>query len=188
MDRSPLGSSVHGIFQARISEWVVSLFSRGSFQSRDQTCSLILQCRQIVYHLSHQGSSKLGLKFDDIEFAMALGHSEETAQAKIEPDQIGLQCLVPTQFLSVLPHHFPTCNICVISTDFIAPQTSYIFTHLCHYTFHLECLSSLGCLKNCLQVFKIQFKYYFTMITSVNQTELLTLSFLLSILHLNSFE
>ena len=30
MDCSPPGSSVHGIFQARILEWVVISFSRGS--------------------------------------------------------------------------------------------------------------------------------------------------------------
>ena len=37
MDRSPPGSSVHGISQARILEWVAILFSRGSFQPRGQT-------------------------------------------------------------------------------------------------------------------------------------------------------
>ena len=37
MDWSLPGSSVHGILQARILEWVVILFSRGSSQPRDQT-------------------------------------------------------------------------------------------------------------------------------------------------------
>ena len=37
MNCSPLGSSVHGIFQARILEWVAIPFSRGSSQPRDQT-------------------------------------------------------------------------------------------------------------------------------------------------------
>ena len=36
-DCSPPGSSVHGILQARILEWVVIPFSRGSSQSRDRT-------------------------------------------------------------------------------------------------------------------------------------------------------
>ena len=35
MDGSPPGSSVHGIFQARILEWIAIPFSRGSSQSRD---------------------------------------------------------------------------------------------------------------------------------------------------------
>ena len=32
------GSSVHGIFQARILEWVAISYAWGSSQSRDQTC------------------------------------------------------------------------------------------------------------------------------------------------------
>ena len=38
LDYSPRGSSVHGISQARILEWVAILFSRGSSQPRDLTC------------------------------------------------------------------------------------------------------------------------------------------------------
>ena len=37
MDCSPPGSSVQGIFQARILEWVATSFSRGSAQPRDWT-------------------------------------------------------------------------------------------------------------------------------------------------------
>ena len=43
MDCSPLGSSVHGISQARILEWVATPFSRGSSQHRDRTRSPALQ-------------------------------------------------------------------------------------------------------------------------------------------------
>ena len=37
VDRSPPGSSVHGILQARIVEWIAMLSSKRSSQSRDQT-------------------------------------------------------------------------------------------------------------------------------------------------------
>ena len=37
MDCSLRGSSIHGIFQARVLEWVAISFSRGSSQSRDGT-------------------------------------------------------------------------------------------------------------------------------------------------------
>ena len=37
MNSSPPGSSVHGIFQARVLEWVAVPFSRGSSQPRDWT-------------------------------------------------------------------------------------------------------------------------------------------------------
>ena len=37
MDCSLPGSSIHGIFQARVLDWVAISFSRRSFQPRDQT-------------------------------------------------------------------------------------------------------------------------------------------------------
>ena len=37
MDCSPPGFSVHGIFQARVLEWVAISFSRGSSPPRDRT-------------------------------------------------------------------------------------------------------------------------------------------------------
>ena len=40
MDHSPQGSSVHGILQARMLEWVVTPSFRGSSQPRDQAASL----------------------------------------------------------------------------------------------------------------------------------------------------
>ena len=52
---SPPGSSVHGILQARILEWVTIPFSRGSSQPRDRTYVSCGSCTGgwIVYHLSH---------------------------------------------------------------------------------------------------------------------------------------
>ena len=48
---SPLGSSLSGIFQARILQWVSISFSRGSSQPRDQTHVSCVSCigRQILY-------------------------------------------------------------------------------------------------------------------------------------------
>ena len=53
MDCNPQGFPLHGIPQARILEWVVSPFSRGSSQSRDQTQVSCIAGR--LYHLSYQG-------------------------------------------------------------------------------------------------------------------------------------
>ena len=44
MDCNPPGSSVHGILQARILEWVAIPFSRGSFLPGDQTCAAYISC------------------------------------------------------------------------------------------------------------------------------------------------
>ena len=41
---SPPGSSVHGIFQARILEWVAISFPKGSSQTRDQTHISCVSC------------------------------------------------------------------------------------------------------------------------------------------------
>ena len=43
----PMDYTVRGILQARILEWIASLFSRGSSQPR------FSHCRQILYQLSH---------------------------------------------------------------------------------------------------------------------------------------
>ena len=53
MDCSPPDSSVHGIFQASIREQVAISFS-GIFLTQCLNPGL-LHCRQILYHLSHQG-------------------------------------------------------------------------------------------------------------------------------------
>ena len=52
MDCSPPGSSVNGVFQARIQEWVAIFSSRWSPQTRDQTRIYCGSCigRQIFYH------------------------------------------------------------------------------------------------------------------------------------------
>ena len=52
MDYSPLGSSVHGILQARILEWVAISFSRASSQPRDRTCVSCISCfgKRILHH------------------------------------------------------------------------------------------------------------------------------------------
>ena len=52
MDCSPPGSSVHGILQARILEWVAMPSSRGSAQTRDRTCLSYVSCidRWVLYH------------------------------------------------------------------------------------------------------------------------------------------
>ena len=48
MGCSPPGSSVHGILQARILEWVAIPFSRGSSKLRDQTWSTVLQVHPLL--------------------------------------------------------------------------------------------------------------------------------------------
>ena len=55
---SPPGSSLHGIFQAIILEWVATSYSRGPSFTSNQTCISCTSCigREILYHLHHLGN------------------------------------------------------------------------------------------------------------------------------------
>ena len=56
MDCSLPGSSVHGILQARILEWVAIPFLRGSSQPRSRT-QVYPHSKQILYCMSHKGGN-----------------------------------------------------------------------------------------------------------------------------------
>ena len=75
MDCSPPGSSVHGISQARILEWVAISFSRGSFPPRDRTC---IPC--ISRWILHHWATKRGLEGGD--------RSKNTANLRAMPGSI----------------------------------------------------------------------------------------------------
>ena len=64
MNCSLPGSSVHGILQVRILEWVAISSSKGSSQRRDQTCISCDSCIAggFFYPLSHQGSPVIGIE------------------------------------------------------------------------------------------------------------------------------
>ena len=67
MGCSLLGSSVHGILQARILGWVTIPFSRGSSRPRDQS---LVSCigSQVLHCLSHQGSQgRLDQSFSSVQ-------------------------------------------------------------------------------------------------------------------------
>ena len=56
MGCGPPGSSVHGIFQARILKWVAIFFLQGIFPTQGRNLGL-LHCMLTPYCLSHQGSN-----------------------------------------------------------------------------------------------------------------------------------
>ena len=60
-DYSLPGSSVRGILQARILEWIAIPLLQGIVPFQGSNLGL-LPCRQILYHLSHQGSSQNTVK------------------------------------------------------------------------------------------------------------------------------
>ena len=65
----PLGSSVHGIFQAKLLEWVAISCSRGSSWPRDQTHLSCISClgRWILYHwASWEASKNASVQFSSV--------------------------------------------------------------------------------------------------------------------------
>ena len=73
MDCSPPDSSVHGILQGRILEWVASRsLLQGIFPTQGSNPGL-LHCRQILYQLSYQGSPW----FVSLEKSLMLGKTED---------------------------------------------------------------------------------------------------------------
>ena len=127
MDCSPPGSSVHGILQAKILEWVAMPFSRGSSQPRDRTQ---VSCfgRWVPYRLSHQGRppSVLTLHHTPLRVQLRAAKSGEVNWAHFT-----LFCLVPLGF----------CTECIdylctnLLTFWIAlPNVSEVFEE--YYTVH----------------------------------------------------
>ena len=66
MDYSPVGSSVHGIHQARILEWVAIPFSRGSSRTRDRTQVSSFAGGFFIVRATNQTANKLVFYVFDI--------------------------------------------------------------------------------------------------------------------------
>ena len=73
MDCSPSGSSVHGILQASILEWVAVPSFRGSSRPRDQTCLLHLLHWQ-ADSLTLAPSGKLSSYYMTVIFFLVVPH------------------------------------------------------------------------------------------------------------------
>ena len=58
VDCNPPGSSVHGISQTQILQWVCHFFLQVIFLTEESNLGL-LRYRQILYHLSYQGSPRI---------------------------------------------------------------------------------------------------------------------------------
>ena len=75
MDYSPPGASVHGMFQARILEWVAISSSRGSSRPRDWTASLALAGRFFHHWATTEYSSLKVSGVGDIQEGAPRGYS-----------------------------------------------------------------------------------------------------------------
>ena len=139
MDCSPPGSSLPGIFQARILEWVAIPFSRGPSWPRDWILHLLF-CRWILYLLSHWGRHRLTLKgiplFSSItwvqfDFAFFLPHLSFsfsiffiTYSFRRHFKQL-LKSFTPWKFKTTAKQMVYLFIIIVISKNFLASPSAY---------------------------------------------------------------
>ena len=82
MDCSPSGSSVHGILQARILEWVTMPSSRGSSWPRDQTWVSHIAGRFFTHWATwevHQ-TNKSGILNEDLHIFIHMCGSQQTVE------------------------------------------------------------------------------------------------------------
>ena len=71
MNCSLPGSSIHGILQARIIEWVAISFSRGSSRPRDQTHIFCISCLADRFFTTESpGKPSLDTHIDDFSFPL----------------------------------------------------------------------------------------------------------------------
>ena len=95
MDCSPPGSSVHGISQARILEWVVISFLQGIFPIQGLNPRL-LHCRWILYLLSHSCSALVSMYIVYTANEDVLPHQKALSRhLTVHQDQIIVNAVVP---------------------------------------------------------------------------------------------
>ena len=104
VDSSLPGSSVHGILQARILEWVAISFSRGSSQPRDRTCVSYVSCisGQVLHHQRHLGSCDSGSRMK-----LSIWLSQHLSQS---PGTSGEGAWIAVLGVTVSKHRTPNCG------------------------------------------------------------------------------
>ena len=107
MDCSPLGSSVHGILQARILEWVAISFSRGSSSPRDWTW-VSHTADSSVQPLSH-------VRLFATPWTAACQASLSNTNSRSPPKPMSIVSMMPSNHLilccPLLPSIFPSIRV-----------------------------------------------------------------------------
>ena len=83
MDYSPPGSSVHGILQGRILEWVAILFSRGSSLPRDRTQVSCVSGRCFTVWALGKSETPLNFKIWELEGDQLMGTWSQSESVKV---------------------------------------------------------------------------------------------------------
>ena len=113
VDCSPPGSSVHGILQARILEWVAISFSKGSFQPRDQTLVSCIAGRRFILWATREAPGPIFIGVCVVSVAYA--SSEEFVDTLISSNLVtGLSVLCFTYSFKEIFYSFHTQVLCIL--------------------------------------------------------------------------
>ena len=119
MDYSPPGSSVHGILQARILEWVAIPLFQGIVPTQGWNPGLCLHCRQILYCLSHQGSPEQCCYCSVAELCLTLCNPMDCRRMWFSTKRI-------FSFLSI---NLGTCWVCILDESICGfPMYTQLFS------------------------------------------------------------
>ena len=111
MDCSLPGSSIHGIFQARVLEWVAISFSRGSSQCRDRTQVSRITGRRFTVSATRKPDLSNGVRGGEFAFRVGLPPTlHVSGQARPQ-----------TWFGGGLGSRFPTLVNSTNSSELLAP-------------------------------------------------------------------
>ena len=117
---SPPDSSIHGIFQARILEWASISFPRESSWRLNLG---LPHCRQILYHLSHQVSTKRCFKKQYVKFP---SHTHRPTHSWAAPLDSGT-----ADMDNRATHREATTTPCLGKTQKLLQHSRSILTHCC---------------------------------------------------------
>ena len=133
MDCSLPGSSVHGIFQAIVLEWIAISFSRGSSQLRDQTRVSRIVDRHFTIWATREVKEDIG---------MANKHVKRCSTSLIIREM---------QIKTTTRHHLTTVRMAIIKksiqflkdTNFFLPLRSGVHTSSMHWSY--DCVQITLC-------------------------------------------
>ena len=123
-DHSPPGSSVLGITQARILEWVAIPFFRGIFPTQGSNSGLP-HCRWILYHTNHQYTYNPSL----LNLSLNPTHPSRLSEHKLSPQQL------PTSYLNIIAY-ICLCDSLSLSHTLLPPTmctSLFSLSARCHF-------------------------------------------------------
>ena len=128
MDCSPPGSSVHGILQARILEWVAISFSRGSSQPRDWTWVSCIAGRCFILWATRESQKAYRTWYSQEVSHPSTNQAWPCLASKIRWDRA---CSGLHTFINMWCCYMPFSLLCCALSFFQSPKLNLVGSFLC---------------------------------------------------------